>query len=234
MSWFGKSDVTDSSRQKTAADSDTPWLNAARRHEFTYLRLDQQVKNWRLFAFMGLALSAIAIGGAIYIGAKSKFVPYLVEVDRLGRTVAVRALNDSDTTADPHKLIYREMFELVENLRTVTTDRLANDDRIEKGLGNLTGAALTYAKSELRKAKPNEIGAIKSIQVKVKSALKLGGKSWQVEWEEHSFNLNGDATGVETWRATVQYEIVQSSEESVFRRNPLGFTVSELSWQKVN
>lgn len=215
-------------------NEDAPWIKAQTRHEHTFLRLAQQVANWRMFAFFSLAVGAVAIGGVIYIGAQSKFIPYVVEVDKLGQTLAVRALTGDDATTDPRRLVYREMFDLIENLRTVTTDRLANDDRMDKGLSRLDGAANNYVRAELKKARPNEIGATKSVQIKVKTALKLAGKSWQVEWEEHSFNLNGDEMGVELWRATVQYELVPSADPAIFQRNPMGFTVTEISWQKVN
>lgn len=228
------------SKQAPAADyyasepGDSPWAMAQMRHENTFLRQAQQVANWRLFAFFCLSVASAAVGGVIYIGAQSKYIPYVVEVDKLGQTLAVKALSGEDATMDPRKMVYREMFDLIENLRTVTTDRLANDDRIEKGLSRLDGAAMTYVRNELKRAKPNDIGATKSVQVKVKSALKLAGKSWQVEWEEHSFNLNGDLMGVEVWRATVQYELQPSTDVATFQRNPMGFKVPELSWQKVN
>ena len=224
----------DTDMQRSADTGDAAWALAERRHENTFLRLVQQVKNWRLFGFFCLGVAAIAVCGNVYIGAQSKYIPYVVEVDKLGQTVAVKALSGEDATMDPRKMVYREMFDLMENLRTVTTDRLANDDRIEKGLSRLDGAAATYVRTELRKAKPNDVGATKSVQVKVKTALKLAGRSWQVEWEEHSFNLNGDAIGVETWRATVQYELIPSTDVAIFQKNPMGFTVNELSWQKVN
>jgi type IV secretion system protein VirB5 len=86
----------------------------------------------------------------------------------------------------------------------------------------------------LRRAPPNEVGATKSVQIKVKTALKMAGKSWQIDWEEHSFNLLGDPIGVELWRATLQYALAPSGEEALIRVNPIGFVVSEISWQKVN
>lgn len=212
---------------------DSPWVRAQAQHEDRFLRLAAQVANWRMFAFFSLSLAAIAVGGVIYIGAQSKIKPMLVEVDKLGQTLAVKVLSGDDAVVDSSRLVYREMFDLIENLRTVTTDRLANNDRIDKGYTRLTGAARTYVTTEQKRNKPNEIGATKSIQVKVKTALKLAGKSWQIEWEEHSYTLGGEDMGVEIWRATLQYDLLPQGDERSIRINPIGFTVSELSWQKV-
>jgi type IV secretion system protein VirB5 len=69
--------------------------------------------------------------------------------------------------------------------------------------------------------------------VKVKTALKLTGKSWQIDWEERSMALNGEDLGTEVWRATLQYSLEPAGDEGSIKRNPIGFTVSDLSWSKV-
>ncbi|HJV75108.1 MAG TPA: VirB8/TrbF family protein [Noviherbaspirillum sp.] len=214
-------------------EADAPWLLAARRHEDTFLRLNAQVANWRKFAFISLGIATLAVAGVIYIGAKSKFVPYLVEVDKLGRTVAVRALTGDDAITDAKRNVYSETFELIENLRTVTTDRMANNRNLDKAFSRLSGSALAYVKAELKKAPPNEVGKTKTVQVQVKTALKLTDKTWQVEWEEYSYGLNGDFLGMEKWKATLQYKLAPSGEEEQIRKNPIGYTVPELNWMKV-
>lgn len=214
-------------------DLDAPWVRAGRRYDDTFLRLAAQVANWRTFAFISLGIAASALAGAIYIGQQSKFVPMLVEVDKLGRTLAVKALTGSDAISDPKRLIYRELFDLIENLRTVTTDRAANNDRLEKGFSRLSGAARTYVRSELRKAPANDVGTTKTVQVQVKTALKLTERSWQVEWDERSFALTGEEIGLEKWKATLQYELKPSGEEESIRKNPIGFLVPDINWMKV-
>lgn len=212
---------------------DAPWIKAGFQYNDTFLRLSAHARNWRRQAFLGWIIALLAVAGMIYIGSMSKFVPYVVEVNQLGRTVAVRALVGNEATTDAKRMVYREMFDLIENLRTVTTDRTANDDRIDKGFSRLNGAAYAYVRAELKKAPPNDVGATKTVQVQVKTALKLTEKSWQIEWEELSFNLAGESIGVERWKATVQYDLHPSGDEPDIRRNPIGFAVSEMNWMKV-
>lgn len=215
------------------AEDENPWAKAEAAYEDRVLRVQAQIANWRMFAFIALTIAAFAIGGAIWVGSKSKFVPMVFEVDRLGQVLAIKALHGDEAVTDPQRLVYREMFDLIENLRSVTTDRQANNARLSKGFSRLAGAADRYVRTELRKAPPNEVGAAKTVQVVVRSALKLTGKSWQVDWEEKSFSLAGEEIGVERWRATVQYDLNPSSDEKDFRSNPIGFSVSEMSWQKI-
>jgi len=236
MKLFSKSKAVSKSDNTTVAqhdEADAPWIRAAMQHENTFLRLSAQVANWRMFAFVSLSVAALAVIGVIYIGSQSKFVPMVVEVDKLGRTLAVRALQGDDAITDTNRLVYREIFDLVENLRTVTTDRMANNDRLDKGFSRLSGSALAYVKTELKKAPPNEVGQTKTVQVQVKTALKLTDKTWQVEWEEHSYSLAGELMGVERWKATLQYKLMPSGEEVQIRKNPIGYIVNELNWMKV-
>lgn len=218
---------------EVSKDGDAPWTRGRRAYNDTYLRLAAQVANWRMFAFFCIIVALIAVSGAIYIGSMSKFVPYLVEVDKLGRTVAVRALSGEDAITDSKRLVYREMYDLIEHLRTVTTDTSANKLNIGKGFSRLDGAAIMYARTELKKAPPNEVGATKTVQVMVKTALPLSKDTWQIEWEELSFGLDGKEMGVEKWKATLRFTLVPSGDEQSIRENPIGFTVTDLNWMKV-
>lgn len=223
--------------KKTKKDNsggvDTPWLRAGMAYEDTFLRLAAQVANWRMFAFFCLFIATIAVVGVVYIGAQSKYVPMLVEVDKLGRTLVVRALTGDDAVTDSNRLVYREMFELIEHLRTVTTDVAANNSNLEKGFSRLTGAATGYVRTELRKAPPNEVGTTKTVQIQVKTALRISDNTQQIEWEEHSFNFKGEETGVEKWKATVGYKLAPPEAEEGIRINPIGFFVTDLNWMKV-
>jgi type IV secretion system protein TrbF len=229
----------DVAQPKQAADFgvvdpvDAIWINAQRQHDDKFLRLAAHADNWRRAFFMALVVACIGVGGAVYIGSQTKHVPFLVEVDKLGQTVAVKSLAGADAVTDPKRLVYREMFDLIENLRTVTTDKQANNEHISRGFSRLAGSAFNYAKTELRKNPPNEVGASKSVMVKVRTALVLAGKSWQIDWEEHSYDLSGKEISVENWRATIMYDLIPASDEASIRTNPIGFTVTELSWQKV-
>lgn len=232
---FGKRNAVSPQQHSDAdvAKLDMPWARAGRAYDDTYLRLIAQVSNWRIAFFIMAIITGVAVSGIVYIGSLPKFIPMTIEVDKLGRTVAVRALTGEPAITDPKRLAYREMFELIENLRTVTTDRAANNANIHKAFVRLSGAAKTYALTELRKAPPNEVGSTKTVQVEVRSALPISDKTWQVEWVERSYSLNGLEIKTENWKASLQYELRPSGNEQDIRENPIGFTTTDLNWMKV-
>ena len=228
-----KTDQQEIAKSADAPDLDSPWTKANYAYNDRVLRMGAQVANWRKATLLSNVITLIAVIGLIYVAQQPKFIPMTVEVDKLGQTLAVKALHGDEAVTDKNRLVYREMFDLLTNLRSVTTDRQANNDRLTQGFKRLDGAAKKYVREELRKAPPNVVGATKTVQVLVRSALPLTGKSWQVDWEEHSFTLGGEALGVERWRSTLQYELKPTGDEKSIRANPIGFTVNEMSWQKI-
>lgn len=226
-------DQLEALKAETDKQDDSPWTRANNAHNDRVLRQGAQIANWRRTTFLMGCIALSAVAGLIYVAQQPKFVPMPILVDKLGQTVAVKALYGDEAVTDKNRLVYREMFDLITNLRSVTTDRQANNDRLTAGFSRLDGAAAKYVREELRKAPPNIVGASKTVQIKVRSAMPLTGKSWQVDWEEHSFSLGGEAIGVESWRSTLQYELKPTGDEKVIRINPIGFRVFEMSWQKI-
>ncbi|MGS0741122.1 VirB8/TrbF family protein [Glaciimonas sp. GG7] len=212
---------------------DAPWVLAALHHDDRFLRMAAQVKNWRQFALFGLVLAACSIGGVIYIGSQSKIVPYMIEVDKLGRTLAVRAIGGKDAVNDPKKLTFREMIEFFENCRMVTADAAANNMFLTRAFDRLSESAYGYVKRELLlRGKPNDIAVNRTISVDVKSAIPVSDNLWTVEWIETSYNLKGEPLPhPELWKANVHFELRPGGKDDL-PHNPTGFTITSLSWAK--
>lgn len=214
-------------------DEDAPWAKAKKQHEDTYLRQGAQIANWRMFSLLLMILLTIAVIGNVVQGTQSKMIPYLVEVDKLGRTVAVRALEGEDAVTDKRRLVYREMIEIIENIRSVSTDPKANKDRVSKAYSRLGGAARNYVSDELKRNPPNVVGARQTVEIEVRAAIPITKKTWQVEWVERTYSLAGTLTKTDNWKASMTYELVPSGLEESIRENPIGFTVNDISWLRI-
>ena len=53
---------------------------------------------FQLLGVLALLVALAGVGGAVYIGSQSKFIPYVIEVDRLGQP---RAAGPADRAALP-------------------------------------------------------------------------------------------------------------------------------------
>ncbi|WP_242349362.1 VirB8/TrbF family protein [Mucispirillum schaedleri] len=66
----------------------------------------------------------IYIAGIIHIGSQSKFVPYIVEVNKLGETVVVGEIRAG--TIKDQRLIKAKVASFIKTLRTVSVDPAIN------------------------------------------------------------------------------------------------------------
>lgn len=214
-------------------DTDAPWVIAQRHHDDRTLRSAMHTANWQRIAMFAMAVALAAVIGVVIIGSQSKVVPYLIEVDKLGRTIAVRAVDGRDASVDLNRMIYREMVMLIENTRTVSLDFQQNNKALTLAFSRLTGAAYNYVRHDLSLKKPNEVAATKTVQVDVQIALPVTENTWQVEWTETSLSLGGEAMGPpERWKANIHYELRPGGSEADLRINPVGIFIHSLTWTK--
>ena len=68
-----------------------PYLNAQRTWNSHVGSLVASRLIWQLTAIIALLVVLASVGGIIYIGSQSKFVPYVVEVNKLGESAPVAA-----------------------------------------------------------------------------------------------------------------------------------------------
>ena len=218
-------------------DNDAPWIKAQQHQDDRFLRLAAHAKNWQKHARGNQAVSVALVVGMVYIAIQWRVEPVFIGVDKLGRKeVIVVGVND-EARVRKEDMVYREMVDFVENVRTVTSDYSANNKALTKAFSRLTGAAETYVRNDLKSHKPNEVATKKTIVPEIKLAMPVtdGGQrnSWQVEWTETSYDLKGEQMAPpELWTANIQYELHPGKTVDEVHRNTLGFYIPTISWAK--
>ena len=100
-----------------------PYLAARREWDERYGDLITRAKNWRLMAASCSLIALVAATGIVWLSLRSHVVPFVVLVDNLGRPIASGVADQ--TSLDDDRLKRSNIFGWVENLRTVTTDGVA-------------------------------------------------------------------------------------------------------------
>src|ERR1700757_5119156 len=108
---------------ETDSSKSNPYLNGRQEWNERYGEYIKQAQSWRLMALISGAVSVAAVLGAVWIGAQSKFIPYIVEVDKLGEAVAVAPAQQAQPE-DP-RIIESELSNWVYDARTVIADATA-------------------------------------------------------------------------------------------------------------
>src|SRR5580700_1301069 len=79
-----------------------------------------QAKNWRLACFATLALSGGLAGGLVWQSARGTVVPWVVEIDKLGRAQAVAPAVADYRPTDPQ--IAWHLAHFIEEVRGIPAD----------------------------------------------------------------------------------------------------------------
>jgi type IV secretory pathway TrbF-like protein len=220
--------------------SENPYLAARRTWN------DQSAANiasrqmWQLTGILSLLIALGAVGGVIYIGSQSKFIPYVIQVDKLGQVAAVAP---AQRAAPPDtRVVLAAVAAWVADIRTVTPDIALQRKAVYRVYSMLAPNDAATAKSNqwlngTEDSSPFKRAAKETVNIEMSSVLPQTADTWQVDWIETVRDRQGLVKGQpQRWRALVTvYSVPPTSDttEEQMRNNPLGIYVREFSWSKL-
>jgi type IV secretion system protein TrbF len=215
----------------------TPYLNARREIGNMMWRLMSGERTWQVVAIASLLVALVAVAGVVHIGSQSKFVPYVVEVDKLGEVRAVQAA-DVARPADP-RVIHAYLAKWISDARMVTPDVTVQRDAVYRVYALLApNDAATARVNEWynrdEEASPFKRAEKETVSVEIASAIPQSEETWQVDWVEIARTRDGAVKGEpKRMRALITIYLVtptaNTTEEDI-RKNPLGIFIKEFSW----
>jgi type IV secretion system protein VirB5 len=217
-----------------------PYLDARRSWNSHVDRAFAAQHAWQLFGVACLMIALGSIGGVIYVGSKSKFVPYVIEVNRLGEAVAVGPAQVA-APADP-RVVRATLASFIASARLVTPDvslQRAAIFRVYALLHSKDPAAQQMNEwyNGSKESSPFVRAAKVTVTTDINSVLPISGTSWQVDWQETTRDREGALVGQPVhMRAMVTVYLDPpsiSGDEAAIERNPLGIYVSNFTWQEV-
>ncbi|MGO9267999.1 MAG: VirB8/TrbF family protein [Candidatus Binataceae bacterium] len=213
-----------------------PYLEARREWDERYADLVLGKRNWQIAAAGSLAVALILASGMVWQSTRSRYIPYVVEVDKLGYALTVPHPLKPSPTADVTERIERyEVAIFIRNARVVSSDPQIEQQMVDALLAHTRGAADhfldAYYHADNFVHNPFKLAEKQTTAVQIDSILKASPYGYQVRWTETQRDLNGVVTGAPThWEAVLQTQIVPPNTEEAIVSNPLGFYVTQLSW----
>ena len=105
-------------------------------------------------AILSSLVALVSVGGMIRLSTKSHIVPFVVAMDSLGRTAAAGPAEET-SPADDRLKTAALFFNWVEDLRTVTTDGIAQRKAIDRVYAHIASGGQAQAFiSEFYRADP--------------------------------------------------------------------------------
>ena len=223
-------------KKQTARPKDggvNPYLNGREEWLERYGSYISRAAQWRIIAFICLILTGISITGNVIQARQVKTVPYIIEVDQLGKIGAVARADAASTT--PRRLIQAEIANCITAWRTVTADVELQQKMIDRLSFFMAGAAKGVMREWYETNNPYEIAKSgKLVHIEVKGLpLPVSGDSYRVEWTETVRSHAGILLDSNQYEATVTIQIQPPTQEAVILRNPGGIYLTAISAGKV-
>ncbi|MEQ1620592.1 MAG: conjugal transfer protein TrbF [Methylococcales bacterium] len=218
-------------------ENENPYLSARRTWN------DQSAANvanrqmWQLLGILAMMIALSGVGGMIYIGSQSKFVPYVVEVDKLGQAAAVAPAQRA-ANADP-RVVHAAVASFINDARLVTPDIALQRKAVFRLYSMLSSNDPATAKANewlngTEESSPFKRAVKETVSIDILSVIPQTPDTWQVDWMETMRDRQGVMKNKPfRMRALVTVYTVpatpQTTEEQV-RNNPLGIYVRDFSW----
>jgi type IV secretion system protein VirB5 len=229
MSFFKKKQ---SASTPGAGLGNNPYLSGRDEWLERYGSYISRAAQWRTVAFLCLLLTAVSISGNVIQARQVKTVPYIIEVDSLGKIGAVARADMASST--PKRLIQASVASCIADWRTVTADVELQRKMIERLSFFMAGSAKGVLREWYEANNPYEIAKNKLVHVEIKGLpLPVSPDSYRVEWVETVRSHAGVTLDVHTYEATATIQINPPTADAVLLRNPGGVYITALSAGKV-
>jgi type IV secretion system protein VirB5 len=207
-----------------------PYLDSKREWVERYGDYIVQARNWRL-ATLSISIIAfiMALGLSISV-TQNKIVPYIIEVDKLGKVAAVAPA--IEYKQPDIRMIKSELAAFIEDVRSVSADNIVQKKALERIYAYLPkgSSASTYVQEYINAHNPFTVAQTSTKAVTINSVLQLSEKSWQIEWQEIARDLQGNLISNTKWKAALLVEFNPPTKEEAILANPLGLFITQLSW----
>jgi type IV secretion system protein VirB5 len=216
-----------------------PYLNARREWNSHLSGVLSASRTWQVIGIVSLMIALVSVAGMIHIASQSKFIPYVVEVDKHGQVRAVQAA-DVAAPAD-QRVIHAALATFINDARLVTPDVSVQRGAVFRVYAMLAPDDPATAKMNewfngSEDASPFKRAAKETVSIEIASAIPQSEETWQVDWVETVRDRQGVMKGQPyRMRALMTIYLVAptaATTEEQIRKNPLGIFVRDFSWSK--
>ena len=211
------------------------YLQARREWDERYGDLVLGKRNWQVASAGLMLLSLVLAVGLVWVSLRTKVIPYVVQVDKLGYAITIpTALTASSMPATVERMKRYEIAAFIRNARSVSSDPAVEQNMLNDLLAHAHGAADKFLESYFHAddfaKNPFLIAKHQTVSVQIESILQVSPKSYEVRWGETPRDNSGAPLGTNHWEAMLETEMSPPSSTDTVITNPLGFYVTRLSW----
>lgn len=208
---------------------ETPYQRAGQAWDERIGAARVQAANWRLMALGLLASNIVQSGGMIWQVARGTVTPWVVEVDRLGQTLAVGPAVRGYRPPDP--VIAWTLSRFVENTRSLPADPVVLGQNWRRAYDFTDAAGAAALSDYARSADPFAQVGKTQVSVDVINVVRASPDSFRLAWVERRY-VDGQLVTTQRWSAILTLVITAPTSPEAFVKNPFGIFVRAISWSR--
>lgn len=205
-----------------------------------YLAAEISSRNWLIITVVfSLVIAMTAACGLIYTAGLSKFIPYVVQVDKTGNTAYYGTLQPAGDGVSSDLIIRTLLSDFISEARSVTPDLSVQRSNIFRLYAKMNSTDPAFIKiNEYMRASatnPFERSRKEMVNVEITAILQQSKESYQVEWIESVRTRGGDLISKDHMKALVTIYQIDTAKftDPMLRVNPIGMYVQNISWAKL-
>src|SRR5260370_7093936 len=172
------------------------YLKARQEWDERYTDLVLGKRNWHIAAASMVAIRLVLGLGMVWVSRRRKFVPYVVEVDKVGYAIgAPSALTENTTRISTDRMVRYELAAFIRNAREVITDPAAEHQLIGQVYSRARGPAYKFLENYYHENDlehdPFKVAQHQSVSVQIDSILPLSKPTCQCRWPEEASDPAG-------------------------------------------
>ena len=226
--------MSDTSTDNNTAPSD--YALARKEWDDRFASQRKAVSFLSVITLISLVIGLVGTSYSVWTTARTQYVPYIVNVDDLGRIE--RGQDPQPVTAWPDEVVKRELELVTKRMRQVSPDLgiiADNIDALYKFLPANSAASTklnTYYSD--KRNDPRQRAKEETVSIDVLSVNKVTERTWRVEWEETAFSrTSGRLRDKRRFVATLQTVFRKPGDRVVIKHNPLGLFIEDIDVQEV-
>lgn len=220
-------------------ENDNPYLSARRTwNDYISAQIASR-RLWQSMTALSLIIALVCAFGMVYNVTKSKYIPYVIEVDKLGHIASGGPAIES--TFDNTRVIQATLADFIEEARSVTPDVTIQKNYIFRLYKKINGNdPATMKMNDFLNGDPEKNpfkrAETEMVNIEITSILQQSPTAYQVEWVENTRTRTGSLKERANWKAIINIYQIDSKDftDQMIRNNPAGIYIQNFSWTKLS
>jgi len=213
-----------------------PYIKARKEFDEITHNINASKLNWQRMAFVLSIALIVSISSNIFTIKKAHIIPYIVEVDNLGRAEAVSEAKE--VPLNDERIVKAFVYQYIDMARSVITDPEAlRKDLTQVYQESIKSVQSNFLDDYYKDNNPFDYAQKTGTRhIELLVFLKEAENTYSVEWREIERNYDNQVLGESHYKALITVIQIPHTNEDQYREdplNPFGLYVTSLSWSKL-